>query len=411
MIINKKKNLQYTVILFLVCNVILIFLYFFAGDMSLQYQSWRKGPLIHENSIYSAPHAYKAFYLTTIVWFNIYFSLFLFLKNKKKFFFVMFVCIISLLITEVALKIYIYNSNFITEYIPHPTRFYTTRINLKDNLQKALVATDSNGFRSYKNLQIDKPIKEKRIFVIGDSSSFGHYLKYRDTFSAVLEKRLQQDNINANVILASCPGHTTYQGLLIIKESILKFNPDIIIVSYNNDPSKEYKQEKDRAFIHNKFEYCLFKLLYKSDYFLLTQKVISDWKIKLSPVKSKPVLIPRVTLEDYKKNIQEIIKLGEQHNFIPIFLRMPYNYKTLKNFPELNDLFTDQRYPSLLTDFCTKNKINFIDFDTLWGGENKDESLFEFEGNRIAHFHPSKEGHLKMAEALYYKIKGILSNE
>jgi len=411
MIINKKKNLQYTIILFLVCNIILIFFYFFAGDMSLQYQSWRKGPLIHENSIYSAPHAYEAFYLATIVWFNIYFSLFLFLKNKKKFFFVILACIVSLLITEVALKIYIYNSNFITEYIPHPTRFYTTRSNLKDNLEKELVATDSNGFRYYKKLQIDKPANEKRIFIIGDSSSFGHYLKYSNTFSAILEKKLQQDNINANVILASCPGHTTYQGLLIIKESILKFNPDIIIVSYNNDPAKEYKQEKDRAFIHNKFEYHLFKLLYKSDYFLLAQKVILDWKIKLPPVKSKPVLISRVSLEDYKKNIQEIVNLGEQHNFKPIFLRMPYNYKALQDFPELNDLFIDQKYPSLLIDFCKKNKINFIDFDILWGGKNKNELLFVFVDNAFAHFHPSKKGHLKMAETLYYKITELLKNE
>lgn len=409
MIINKQKNLLNILILFLIVNAILIFLYIFAGDISLQYQNWRKCPLIHDNSVYSSQHAHKAFYLTTIVWFNIYLLTFLFLKNKKNIFFAVLACIIAFLITETALKTYIYNSNFLTEFIPHPTRFYTTRSNLKlkEIPEKELVPTDKNGFRYYGELTIDKHPAEKRIFIIGDSSSFGHYLKYEDTFSSVLEQKLLNDNINAKVILAACPGHTTYQGLLIIKESILKFKPDIIIVSYNNDPAKEFKQEKDRAFIHNKFEYLLFKLLYKSDYFLLAQKVISDWQMKLFPAEYKPVLIPRVSLEDYKNNIKEIINLGKQYNFTPVFLRMPYNYKILRNSPELNDLYIDQRYPSSLIDLCKKDKLNYIDFDILWGEENKDEALFD----KFAHFHPSKYGHLKMAEALYPEVKEILKNE
>ncbi|MFH1202027.1 MAG: SGNH/GDSL hydrolase family protein [Candidatus Omnitrophota bacterium] len=80
---------------------------------------------------------------------------------------------------------------------------------------------------------IHKPLGTYRIAVVGDSTSFGWGVGGENSFPKILERLLNERRANKfEVINFSVPGYNTSQEFEVIKEKVIKFNPDMVILIY-----------------------------------------------------------------------------------------------------------------------------------------------------------------------------------
>jgi len=420
--LNKKyANLVKLFLFLLIVNICLILLAF-AIKIPLPFTEWRKGPPMHSYFAYSSDKAPKIFWVATAAFLDIYiFLIFLFyyvvLRKRTVllkwfyFFFIFAFLGISFSTVEYGVRLFIKHSPWYTQFRPHPFLYWWNRPNLhsfigpSDDIPKS---TNSFGFRYKEDISNEKAKDEYRIFVLGDSSAFGHGVRDEETFAAQLEKMLNNNpnNYKFRVINAACPGHSTYQNLIALRQMILQFYPDMIIVANNDDHALEYIEDKERTY-HNSFIQRLNIILYHSDYYLLFQRVISDIKIslltKLRAVNS-PSFVRRVSLEDYKNNLKDFIKIAKENNIQLIFIKMPINMQTLDLFPDLKEMIYDGAYPEALTRLCQDENQILIDINAEWRKKRERglyEDFYHCNYKTEAPYHPSAEGHLRIAKRIF----------
>lgn len=93
---------------------------------------------------------------------------------------------------------------------------------------------NSKGFRD-RDFFYEKGNNTFRILVLGDSIAFGQGIKnVEDTFPKLLEKRLNQNksSITYEVINTGRQGFNTKSELEFLKEEGIKYDPDLIILTY-----------------------------------------------------------------------------------------------------------------------------------------------------------------------------------
>jgi len=84
------------------------------------------------------------------------------------------------------------------------------------------------GFRD-KNYNLNKGDK-KRVIFVGDSLTYGWSINLHETYHKQLEELLHSKNYNVDVMGMGIVGYNTVQEYYLIKEKVLKFNPDIIVL-------------------------------------------------------------------------------------------------------------------------------------------------------------------------------------
>lgn len=88
------------------------------------------------------------------------------------------------------------------------------------------VSLNSDGFRDDK-FELKRTPGKKRIAVVGDSFMWGYGVQQGETVPAILEKVLKK----AEIFNFGINGYSTDQEYLLIKNFVIKFKPDIIILS------------------------------------------------------------------------------------------------------------------------------------------------------------------------------------
>lgn len=101
------------------------------------------------------------------------------------------------------------------------------------------IKTNSLGMRAERDYSIPKPEHTKRILVLGDSTTFGWGVDFRDTYPYLLEKLLNEDSsVRYEVINAGVGNYNSSAELEALKKMI-SLDPDIIILGYYiNDPEE-----------------------------------------------------------------------------------------------------------------------------------------------------------------------------
>ena len=84
------------------------------------------------------------------------------------------------------------------------------------------------GFRD-KNYNLNKGDK-KRVIFVGDSLTYGWFINLHETYHKQLEELLHSKNNDVDVMGMGVVGYNTVQEYHLIKEKVLKFNPDIIVL-------------------------------------------------------------------------------------------------------------------------------------------------------------------------------------
>ena len=76
--------------------------------------------------------------------------------------------------------------------------------------------------------KIPKPQKLKRIMSVGDSSIFGFLVEEEEVFTSIATKNL----LNWEDINAGCPGYSSEQSLIWVRQFTKLFEIDVLVISY-----------------------------------------------------------------------------------------------------------------------------------------------------------------------------------
>lgn len=216
--------------------------------------------------------------------------------------------------------------------------FWRQKPNLSLSFQNTQVKTNSFGLRN-RNIQAKKAEEVFRIICLGASPTFGWGVDSEDAYPYQIERLLREkygSSKRIEVINAGNIGYSSYQGLNFLKKDILKFSPDLITVSYViNDVDKHrfYRSngKSDKELVSkNRISVAVENFLDKSNIFKL---------LKASIIRSKGIAAKhfsqggrgvylekrRVSLEDYRKNLDQIINIATKNNIKVVFIKMPVN--------------------------------------------------------------------------------------
>jgi lysophospholipase L1-like esterase len=114
-----------------------------------------------------------------------------------------------------------------------PIIHFELKPNLHIEFHGALVVTNSEGFRVPEEVQ-PTPENALRIAVLGDSISFGWGVHYEDSFPAIYEQQMEQEQeLAINLRNYSVSGYNTQQQVETFIQKVVPFQPDFLILSYN----------------------------------------------------------------------------------------------------------------------------------------------------------------------------------
>ena len=144
-------------------------------------------------------------------------------------------------------------------FVPHPSRFWC--------LTPSNRATEVNaqGFRG-PVISREKPENVYRIFCLGNSCTFGVGCDYRQTFSARLQAMFDASvgRNRVEVVNAGVPGYSSLQEWRYLKEDIIHFEPDMVIVQYGEN---DEEGGNDRRHHPSPLFFHLFPVLSKAKLF------------------------------------------------------------------------------------------------------------------------------------------------
>lgn len=101
---------------------------------------------------------------------------------------------------------------------------------------------NGQGLRADRDFTREKPAGLKRIVSLGDSYTVGYEVEGDETFAAVLERKLVDSGVRAEVLNAGVSGYSTAEECLYLERELLGYSPDLVVVSfYVNDLVDNYR--------------------------------------------------------------------------------------------------------------------------------------------------------------------------
>lgn len=371
------------------------------------YPGWKKGPLIDPASPYSPENAMVLFAVAACVTANVYaLTLAVWRTNRRWQPFV--VMLGSLLAAEGVIRAYL-AADMVTYFRPDPVQQWVVRPNLVqfDNLTGGgKLNTNADGLREV-DVPREKPggpDSEYRVFVLGDSSNFGHGVEGDETWEYQLEELLKgKTSRPVHIINGSCPGWTTVEGLTWLEDVGLAYQPDLVIAGFNNDPGPEYLTDKARVTPPG-WSRGFQSVLFKSEVYLLAREVTlsllrentkqftaraagADPLYGKLPDDEMSALTARVPIEDFVANLRKLDAISPDF----AWMNMPIN----RTQPDLVARYVDVTYREAAAATAREAGFPVLDIDDWWS-RSREQDLY-----CTGHvFHPSPTGHLRVAQII-----------
>lgn len=272
------------------------------------------------------------------------------------------------------------------------------------------ISTDNRGFRSNKDINIDKKIKLTKYDVIclGDSVTFGWGNRNETTYPSILEKYLSaRYNKSVSVLNAGQPGFSSYQGMLFYNKVIAKMLPKILIVAFgHNDHNvaiSGFHSAKEK-FIRNTNGLNKLKIYFeRSDFFLLSERLLTHITGKVTfwvnGFQAKKLANPG-SISEYRENLTKIVQKVKSHNGKCYFLTEPAN----------NEDAIIRSYNNAIRELGTALSVPVIDIIPCFVKEEK--KLLHNNGNFVSlpnklfwdNIHPTALGNQLIAKMVSKKI-------
>jgi lysophospholipase L1-like esterase len=132
-------------------------------------------------------------------------------------------------------RLYQGDRNLIVRMRPNAHLTYKRLVRFPDERTEYDVRTNALGFRM-QNLPVTKPPDVFRILCLGDSTTFGMNVETADVYPLVLGRLLDElYDRRFEVWNLGAPGYTSRQGLELIRQEVLRFEPDLVIFAYGSN--------------------------------------------------------------------------------------------------------------------------------------------------------------------------------
>ena len=171
---------------------------------------------------------------------------------------------------------------------------------------------NSQGYRG-KELSTTKNPDEYRIFAIGDSNTLGWSDIDGANWPMYLQYILPEEKFT--VINAGVWGYSSFQGLQRFKEA-LSFQPDMVLISFGaNDAHRVVSSDRESL---QKITTSAFLLNLRIGHFIL--KFMDKYFLP----QPKESLVPRVSIEEYKHYLNEMITVSKSRDILCVLLTRPF---------------------------------------------------------------------------------------
>ncbi len=211
---------------------------------------------------------------------------------------------------------------------------------------------NSLGFRGPEFSVAKKP-GVNRIFCIGDSNTVGLEVKEDDTWPAILATVLERQYPSGfEVINAGFGGYTSFNYLMLIRDELLKYSPDVFVIYGGvNDlnqqtslkPSRQSWGTSTHDFLYN-----------RSIFYTLAVEKISLMRTG-SPVPI--VAFTKWSADEFAENTTEIINLCRRQRVRLVFVREVLDDDTAD--PDLSSRMNQQM--KVLAELCAKRGVEYLD--------------------------------------------------
>lgn len=111
--------------------------------------------------------------------------------------------------------------------------------------------TNREGLRDERAHPLPVPASTTRILVLGDSFAYGSGNEYRDSWAALVERRLLDEGYRVDVVKAGVPGYDTRTEALYLERIFARYDPDIVLLTFlpndlfTNEPIETAGSEAD----------------------------------------------------------------------------------------------------------------------------------------------------------------------
>ena len=164
----------------------------------------------------------------------------------------------------------------------------------------------------------------KRVVIIGDSVAAGVGVPYDKSFGKLLEKKLNADSESAyEVIVLAVPGYSTSQEIVLLKDEVFLYHPDLIVVAYHlNDPA--------HPLFHNAGGQVGMYFWKPVSYaFFYLQRLVFRAKSRIKGIRSGcpndpwSLFLHCVYWSDVKKNFRDIMDIARKNSTPVVFAFLP----------------------------------------------------------------------------------------
>ncbi|OGG10800.1 hypothetical protein A3J20_02435 [Candidatus Gottesmanbacteria bacterium RIFCSPLOWO2_02_FULL_42_29] len=270
------------------------------------------------------------------------------------------------------------------------TSFYEPKPNSTENITadwlgyEIEITMNNDGLNDRYDYELYKPLNTFRIVTLGDSHTYGVYLKTQDNWSEKLEDILNRQ-LNCpqykkfEVINLGVHGYDLMYSFERFKKRGLKYNPDLIIWFVNNWNFQNI----------NEYYYPRREELLKMGYKDFNGKN-SKFEISEKIFKELPEMYGKNGILDYQKKVIDNLRVVFKNRLL---------------FVSYNDL--GKTSEEFFEDFTkTEKRISFL---KLSFNSNSSQELF------FPDRHPNQKGHFKISEELYKNLisstlKGCITN-
>jgi lysophospholipase L1-like esterase len=280
---------------------------------------------------------------------------------------------------------------------------------------KVYMEASSIGFRT-KEIPKKKAQNAFRIFVMGDSTAFGWGVNQEERYSELLEKKLNEvsGGLRYEVYNFGIPGYSSYHGRRQFDHYVLKYSPDMVILSFGANDSRKVPQDVKKVLRQSAFIENLKDFLAGFKTYRFFRKIVFSIYNPFDKYRSGKQKVAEteefVTTWEFQQNLEHIIRTGRENGVETVLLGLccPIDYLSkmsavadregARSMDGMHILL--QKLPCLQAYDCYEKMVRY--FEELYGRTLLENRRMLYVTSDTCH--PNRLGHQILAEALYERL-------
>ena len=244
------------------------------------------------------------------------------------------------------------------------------------------ISINSQGRRD-KEVSPAKPAGTYRIAILGDSVAFGARVEAKDDFATQLEWNLNARSISLRyeVLNFGVPGYGTWQELSALKEKVLAYDPDLVLLAFVMNDIYDNNQAGKLGYLNMTRVQGVARFLRENSGFYrwMRERVLS---VEAQMALRDPCAGGDATFcwETTRQLLDQMVDATRQQGKFALVV-FPIRSQTLAPDPNI-----EARYQQVIDGYARAKGIPAIDLLKAFT-ENKDDELF------VDDYHPTEMGH------------------